>query len=71
MGTDAELLSRYAARQDESAFGAVVQHTRDALERHVPRNCYEQQYDRWLLACLDGDCGRRAALAGECTLQGN
>ena len=55
--------------RDAKSYAAFVQQTRDALDRHVPRNCYEQQYDRWLLACLDGDCGRRAA--AEFTLHGS
>lgn len=43
-----------------------------AIRAHEPRNCFEQRYDRWLLACLSGPCDRgptSSPIGGECTLE--
>lgn len=49
-----------------------AQQIQRAIQAHEPRNCFEQRYDRWLLACLTGPCDRGPAsspIGGECTLE--
>lgn len=54
---------------EQQHVGALVEKVRVAISEHKPRNCYEQRYDNWLLACLNGQCGGMTQpIGGECTL---
>jgi CRP-like cAMP-binding protein len=36
----------------------LTQLVHDSLQQHKHRNCYEQRYKQWLLACFAGSCGK-------------
>lgn len=63
------LISRYEKKRRARA--ATLGLIRSALERHEPRNCFEERYKRWLGACLDNRCGRASPtepIGGKCRL---
>lgn len=57
---------------DGARVEALTKSISAAIASHVPRNCYEQRYDRWLTECLGGECkNAEAPIGGECTLRGS
>jgi hypothetical protein len=64
-----ELALKVGQPRDEA--GRLAQNVKRVIGGRTPRNCFEQRYARWLVACLDGDCREGKAgevIGGECTL---
>jgi CRP-like cAMP-binding protein len=56
---------------DGARLDAITRSMNIAIAGHVPRNCYEQRYDRWLAQCLAGPCEvKDGPIGGDCTLSG-
>jgi CRP-like cAMP-binding protein len=64
----AHLLKRFDL---SASLPKTAQRIENAIRDHRPRNCFEQRYDRWLLDCMEGRCGRGPSdepIGGTCTL---